>query len=184
MTTRPKGESLTAFELLLDIDRRCRLLAADLPLQETRLQSWSGIGFRIAEQWFVAPMQEVAEVLQEPRLSRIPGVKPWVLGVANLRGRLLPVMDLCGYFGLAQSGLRKQRRVLVLDHQEVFAGLLVDEVAGLQHFPLRSLDLTVPSPLLAGAGPFVQGHFQRERCWGIFSPFALSQATGFLDVAL
>lgn len=153
-------------------------------IQETRLQSWSGIGFRIAEQWFVAPMQEVAEVLQEPRLSRIPGVKPWVLGVANLRGRLLPVMDLCGYFGLAQSGLRKQRRVLVLDHQEVFAGLLVDEVAGLQHFPLRSLDLSVPSPLLAGAGPFVQGHFQRERCWGIFSPFALSQATGFLDVAL
>lgn len=38
-------ESQTAFELLLDIDRRCRLLAADLPSQETRSHSWSGIGF-------------------------------------------------------------------------------------------------------------------------------------------
>ncbi|KAB0648344.1 chemotaxis protein CheW, partial [Acinetobacter bohemicus] len=35
-------ESQTAFELLLDIDRRCRLLAADLPSQEARLQRWSG----------------------------------------------------------------------------------------------------------------------------------------------
>ena len=60
-------ESQTAFELLLDIDRRCRLLAADLPSQETRLHSWSGIGFRLGEHWYVAPMGEVAEVLHEPR---------------------------------------------------------------------------------------------------------------------
>lgn len=178
------GESLTAFELLLEIDRRCRLLAADLPLQETRLQTWSGIGFRMAEHWFVAPMGEVAEVLQEPRLSCIPGVKPWVAGVANLRGRLLPVMDLYGFLGLGLSVVRKQRRVLVLDHEELFAGLLVDEVVGLQHFALHGLELSPPAPLLPAAAPFVQGHFQREHCWGIFSPFALAQAPGFLDVAL
>lgn len=178
------GDAKTAFELLLDIDRRCRLLAADLPLQETRLQTWSGIGFRMAEHWFVAPMGEVAEVLQEPRLSRIPGVKPWVAGVSNLRGRLLPVMDLCGFLGLGLSVVRKQRRVLVLDHEELFAGLLVDEVVGLQHFALHGLELSPPSPLLQAAAPFVQGHFQREHCWGIFSPFALAQTPGFLDVAL
>jgi twitching motility protein PilI len=94
LTTRPHGASLTAFELLLDIDQRCRLLVADQPPQDNRLQQWSGIGFRIAGQWFVAPMGEVAEVLREPRSSRVPGVQPWVCGVANLRGRLLPVMDL------------------------------------------------------------------------------------------
>jgi len=184
LTTRPIGDAQTAVELLLEIDRRCRLLAADLPLQETRLQTWSGIGFRMAEHWFVAPMGEVAEVLQEPRLSRIPGVKPWVAGVSNLRGRLLPVMDLCGFLGLGLSVVRKQRRVLVLDHDELFAGLLVDEVVGLQHFALHGLELSPPSPLLPAAGPYVQGHFQREHCWGIFSPFALAQAPGFLDVAL
>ncbi|MGH8407313.1 MAG: chemotaxis protein CheW, partial [Pseudomonas sp.] len=75
-------ESQTAFELLLDIDRRCRLLAADLPSQETRLLSWSGIGFRLGEHWYVAPMGEVAEVLHEPRCTLMPGVKPWIKGVA------------------------------------------------------------------------------------------------------
>ena len=118
-------DSLTAFELLLDIDQRCRLLAADLPSQETRQQSWSGIGFRIGAHWYVAPMGEVSEVLHEPRYTLLPGVKTWVKGVANLRGRLLPVMDLCGFFGHELSARRKQRRVLVVEHRDVFAGLMV-----------------------------------------------------------
>lgn len=176
--------ALTAFELLLDIDHRCRLLVAEQPSQEARQQHWSGIGFRIAGQWFVAPMGEVAEVLHEPRSSRVPGVQPWVCGVANLRGRLLPVMDLSSFFGLGAAAPGKHRRVLVLDHEALFAGLLVDEVLGLQHFALDSLDLAPPQPLIRAAAPFVQGHFARERNWAIFSPFALAQAPGFLDVAL
>ncbi|MFB4392465.1 MULTISPECIES: chemotaxis protein CheW [unclassified Pseudomonas] len=184
MTTRPQGAALTAFELLLDIDRRCRLLVADQPPQDLRLQQWSGIGFRIAGFWFVAPMGEVAEVLREPRSSRVPGVQPWVRGVANVRGRLLPLMDLSAFFGLGQAAPGKQRRVLVLDVEDLFAGLLVDEVVGLQHFALSSLALEPPYPLLGAAAPFVQGHFPREHNWAIFSPFALAQAPGFLDVAL
>ena len=129
-------------------------------------------------------MGEVAEVLHEPRTSRVPGVQPWVCGVANLRGRLLPVTDLSAFFGLGPAAAGKQRRVLVLDHEELFAGLLVDEVLGLQHFALSSLELSPPQPLLRAAAPFVQGHFPRERNWAIFSPFALAQAPGFLDVAL
>ncbi|NBA96634.1 chemotaxis protein CheW [Pseudomonas sp. R5(2019)] len=175
--------SQTAFELLLEIDRRCRLLAADLPSQESRLQNWSGIGFRIAEHWYVAPMGEIAEVLHEPRLSAIPGVKPWVMGVSNLRGRLLPVFDLCGFLGHELSSQRRQRRVLVLDHNDIFAGLMVDEVQGLQHFKLDSLVMTPPPGLPAAIAPFVQGYFQREQVWGVFSSFALAQAPDFLDVA-
>ncbi|MCY1407311.1 Chemotaxis protein CheW [compost metagenome] len=174
----------TAFELLLDIDRRCRLLAADLPSHESRLATWSGIGFRIAERWYVAPMGDVVEVLQEPRMSTIPGVKPWVMGVSNLRGRLLPIMDLCGFFGHELTAVRKQRRVLVIDHDPVFAGLMVDEVLGLQHFSLHGLDLSPPSAVPPSMAPFIQGHFQREQAWGVFSLVALAQAPGFLDVAL
>ncbi|AIR88391.1 chemotaxis protein CheW [Pseudomonas cremoricolorata] len=184
MTTRPQGASLTAFELLLDIDRRCRLLVADQPFEPSPAQAWSGIGFRIASHWFVAPMGEVAEVLREPRSSRVPGVRPWVVGVGNLRGRLLPVLDLSSFLGLAPVAPGKQRRVLVLDHEDLFVGLLVDEVLGLQHFDLEHLQPTPPQPVLRNAARFVQGHFPGARNWAIFSPFALAQAPGFLDVAL
>ena len=171
-------ESQTAFELLLDIDRRCRLLAADLPSQETRLQRWSGIGFRVGPHWYVAPMGEVAEVLHEPRCTLMPGVKAWVKGVANLRGRLLPVMDLGGFLGLELSRARKQRRVLVVEYNDLFVGLLVDEVVGMQHFAQDALQANA----VPGA-PFIQGQFDGEPLWQVFSPFALAQAPGFMDVA-
>ena len=178
MTTRPQGASLTAFELLLDIDRRCRLLVADQPPQDNRLQQWSGIGFRIAGQWFVAPMGEVAEVLHEPRCTLLPGVQAWVKGVANLRGRLLPVMDLGGFLGHALSKARKQRRVLVVEYNDLFVGLLVDEVVGMQHFAQDALWVNT-----APGAPFIQGQFDGDPPWQVFSPFALAQAPGFMDVA-
>ncbi|WP_413793068.1 MULTISPECIES: chemotaxis protein CheW [unclassified Pseudomonas] len=178
------SQSLTAFELLLQIDRHCRLLGADLPSQPTHRAGWSGIGFRLGEHWYVAPMGEVSEVLHEPRHTPLPGVKPWVRGVANLRGRLLPLMDLCGFFGHELSPVRKQRRVLVVDHDEVFAGLLVDEVLGLQHFAQDSLEPTLVDDLDGPEAAFVKGRFGGEREWQVFSPFALARSPGFMDVAV
>ncbi|AAY95015.1 purine-binding chemotaxis protein CheW [Pseudomonas protegens] len=177
------SQSQTAFELLLEIDQRCRLLAADLPSQETRQHSWSGIGFRLGEHWYVAAMGEISEVLHEPRYTLLPGVKPWVKGVANLRGRLLPIMDLCGFFGHELSPLRKQRRVLVVEYKELFAGLLVDEVAGLQHFAQDSLEPGITDFADAAVNPYLQGQFRRDQVWQVFSPFALARSPGFLEVA-
>lgn len=184
-------ESLTAFELLLQIDRRCRLLAADLPSQPTRQDRWSGIGFRLGELRYVALMGEVIEVLHEPRFTQLPGVKPWVRGVANLRGRLLPIMDLGGFFfdtepdrepGHELATQRRQRRVLVVEHKDVFAGLMVDEVYGLQHFAQDSLR---PVEALTGPmAPFITGRFEREQAWHVFSPFALVQSQSFMHVAV
>ena len=127
-------------------------------------------------------MGEVSEVLHEPRCTLLPGVRPWVKGVANLRGRLLPIIDLCGFFGHELSAVRKQRRVLVVEHNEVFTGLMVDEVFGLQHFAQDSLE---PVDTLSGPiAPFIKGRFQREQTWQVFSPFALVQSQSFMHVAL
>ena len=176
--------ALTAFELLLEIDQRCRSLAAGLVPAQAQLDTWSGIGFRIGEQCFVAPMGEIAEILHEPRFTLLPGVKPWVKGVANLRGQLLPIMDLCGFFGIELSPLRKQRRVLVLEYKDVFVGLQVDEVLGMQHFDQTELDTHVqalPNLMLV---PFIQGRFAGQPEWWVFSPFVLAQAPQFWAVAV
>lgn len=176
------SDVLTPFQILREIDQRCRALAAGLPSQQAAVQTWSGIGFRMGERLFVAPMGEVGEVLHEPRYTQLPGVKGWVKGVANVRGRLLPVMDLCGFFGNELSPLRKLRRVLVVDHQDIFAGLTVDEVFGMQHFPVDTFSEQLP-PLEASIAPFVHGVFQREQPWLVFSPHALTRDQVFLDVA-
>ena len=177
-------DSLTAFELLFEIDQRCRALAAGLAPVQAQAGSWSGIGFRMGEHCFVAPMGEIAEILHEPRFTLLPGVKPWVKGVANLRGQLLPIIDLCSFFGLEPSPLRKQRRVMVLEYKDVFVGLQVDEVLGMQHFDQTELDIQVqalPNLMLV---PFIQGRFAGQPEWWVFSPFVLAQAPQFWAVAV
>lgn len=176
------SELQTPFQLLMALDQRCRALAAGLPSQQQTVQTWSGIGFRMGDRYFVAPMGEVSEVLHEPRQTLLPGVKSWVKGVANVRGRLLPVMDLCGFLGGELSALRKQRRVLVVEHNEVFAGLTVDEVFGMQHFAVDGFSDRLPE-LDARLLPFIHGVFGRERDWLVFSPFLLARHADFLDVA-
>ena len=172
----------TPYELLLGLDALCRGQADGLPAQQEVAQTWSGIGFRIGEQNFVAPMAEVAEVLHEPRYTMLPGVKSWVRGIANVRGRLLPVMDLCGFLGTELSSSKKLRRLLVVEHREVFAGLTVDAVFGMQHFAVDTFAEKLPE-LSAAIVPFVHGVFVRdEESWLVFSPHALAQDNKFLDV--
>lgn len=173
----------TPFDLLLGIDQRCRLLAAGLPAQVETQQTWSGIGFRMGEHLFVAPMGEVGEVLHEPRYTPLPGVKSWVWGVANVRGRLMPLIDLCGFFGAELKAPRKQRRVLVVEQRDVLSGLVVDEVFGMQHFPVDSFTEQLP-PLDASLRPFIYGVFNRTQPWLVFSPQRLAQHEDFLDVAV
>ena len=83
------------FALLLNIADRSRRNASALP-QQVEVLLWGGLLAGI----FAADMNDVAEILQPPRLTKVPGVRSWVLGVANVRGRLVPVMDLAGLLGL------------------------------------------------------------------------------------
>ena len=173
----------TPFQILLEIDQRCRVLAAGLPSQQAAVQSWSGIGFRMGERFFVAPMGEVGEVLHEPRYTLLPGVKGWVKGVANVRGRLLPIVDLSRFFGSTLTIPRKQRRGLVLDRDDLFVGLLVDELLGMQHFPVNHFSTDLPT-LDEVFRPFVVGAYVQDTPTLVFNFRALARDQAFLDVAI
>lgn len=171
------------FDLLQQLVARCREQATGLPAQEVVSEIWSGVGFKLAGQPMVAAMGEVSEILHEPRYTALPRVKSWVRGVANVRGRLLPIIDLSRFFGSTVSAPRKQRRVLVLDRDGLFVGLLVDEVLGMQHFPVSGFTAEVP----ASAGvfeAFVVGAYAREQVSLVFNFRALARDQAFLDVAI
>ncbi len=116
------------FDLLVTLEQRLRHARQDVTAGETT--SWVGLGFRLHGLWFAAPRDDVREVSVMPKLTRIPGAKPWLLGVANVRGNLLPVTDLAQMLGLPRPVESRNQRVLVLNADGVPAGFLVDEVAG------------------------------------------------------
>lgn len=158
-------------------------MASGLPAQQAVSETWSGIGFRLAGEPMVAMLGEVGEILHEPRYTALPRVKPWVKGVANVRGRLLPIIDLSQFFGAAVSAPRKQRRVLVLDRDELFVGLLVDELFGMQHFPVSSFTTSVPA-LPEQFRPYVAGAYAGEQLSMVFNFRALARDQAFLDVTI
>lgn len=177
------AEPLEPFAALLELAQSSVQNAHGLPAQVDIKPHWSGVGFTLAGQRLVAPMSEVAEILSVPSSTRLPGVKPWVRGVANVRGRLLPLLDLEVFFGGSLSGGRKQHRVLALEFGDLYSGLIVSEVHGMQHFPVDSFHNDIPEAL-APVRPFLAGAYrQRDQDWAVFSPFRLARDERFFNAA-
>ena len=174
----------TPFQQLLQIANRVGRSDAS---QAVHLQSgpyWSGIGFACGGYKFVAPMGEVVEILTVPGSTRLPRVKPWVRGVANVRGRLLPLVDLEEYFGGQLSANRRRHRVLILDLDELYCGLIVDEVYGIKHFPVESFSAENP-PVDEPRQQISDGAYHAgEEAWALFSARRLFASSEFMDTAL
>ncbi len=171
------------FELLLEMERRSRAAVAgqvggDAPSE------WVGIGFRVGEEQFVADRNQVREVLMLPgALTRVPGGKRWLLGIANLRGHLLPLVDVKMLLGSGRTALRRQTRVISVNHREIPAGLVVDEVLGFRRFNDAEYIEKSPAPALR-CDQFLQGAYHRgEDDWPIFGLYDLIESNTFLQAA-
>jgi chemotaxis signal transduction protein len=79
---------------------------------------------------FAVRMTAVAEVGYPPVVTRVPGMPDWLAGVANWRGRVLPVLDLRRQLGADRTPLGRQARLLVLTDEGLVVGLLADTVDG------------------------------------------------------
>ncbi|MAA64796.1 MAG: chemotaxis protein CheW [Alteromonadaceae bacterium] len=172
------------FAVLTDIAQRSKSLASGLPAQQEAVELWNGIGFTLAGQRYVAPMGEVVEILHVPRYTHVPGVRSFMLGAANVRGRLLPLIDLAQFFDLGRSSRsQRDRRVLVIEKDDIFSGLVVDSVSGMQYFAVENF-VGDPAETPEIVEPFVTGGYRRnDEIWKVFSTFALLEDERFQDVA-
>ena len=169
------------FELLTRISEAGARNALALPDETALADDWRGIGFRLAGQIYVAPMSEVDEVLTLPAYTKVPGVKSWLNGVANIRGRLLSVVDLGAMLGHQPCVNSAKSRVLTIRKGDLYSGVIVDEVLGLQTFSsLEQIETKMPD---SDVEDFIVGGFEKEGLyWSVFSLHQLADATEFLSV--
>lgn len=171
-----------AFQCLAEYWQRARAQALALPSQQEVRRYWKGIGFLLAGQPCVSMMGNVQEIINLPTFTRIPRVKNWVLGVANIRGRLVPVIDLPLYLQLPSSQPFQKRRLLVVNDQQFPVGLLVDDLLGMQQLPEDQLQPWQASiPELA---PYVEHCFQGTQDWLMVDIKALVAAPEFKLVSV
>lgn len=88
--------------------------------------------FHLAGQPYAAPLKQVSEVVRDGDITPVPGAASDLLGIRQLRGRIVPVLDGCRRLGLpVDEGDGSRRRIVVLSHQGHLVGLRVDAVGDL-----------------------------------------------------
>jgi purine-binding chemotaxis protein CheW len=105
------------------------------------------VRFRIGPESFALPVGQVLEVADIGNLARVPGAPPSVLGVRNLRGQVLPVIDLATVLGTER--MEPGKKLVITEYEGWRAGLAIDEVTDVSDLPgaVQEND----SPFLAGS---------------------------------
>ncbi|MEW9624042.1 chemotaxis protein CheW [Rhodanobacter geophilus] len=124
----PSG--LTPFEILARYERLSLAHASDTRERMDAPGLWRGIGYRVGPRMLVSEIGEINELLAMPPLTVVPGTRPWLLGVANVRGNLMPVVDFGRFLFDERTSLTDRARLLVVRQGGGSVALLVDEVFG------------------------------------------------------
>ncbi len=168
--------------VLQDFDQRCRANALGLPAGEVVESDWVGIGFSLNGNQMIAKMSDVTEILPPPETIRVPGVKNWVKGLANIRGTLLPILDMHAYLNGNFIPSGKNTRVLIINRNNIMAGLLVEEVYGMRRFKPESKIDSNPSKM-GVLEPYLDGIFKDlQSDWSVFDIGKLVSHERFLRV--
>jgi chemotaxis signal transduction protein len=145
-------------DLALSVTTAARL-TAETPA-DTAVEAVEAIVVRLGLGRFAADLASVAEVGRVPDITRIPGVPTWLAGVANWRGRILPILDLRRLLGAQPAQPSRSSRLLVLTERGIVVGMLVDEVE--DTITLGADVAPVPAGLPAEAIGLLRGQLVRD----------------------
>jgi twitching motility protein PilI len=146
-----------AFEKLLEYELRALDVATAGEGASGQGDDWSALAFRLGDTRLVCGLDRIHESLQVPQVTRVPGTKSFILGLANVRGDLLTVIDLGCYFFGSRTPASMRARLLSTSMRGRPIGLLVDEVFGQRNFIPGNAD----QPELPGDSP-LQGMVNRQ----------------------
>jgi twitching motility protein PilI len=176
-------QSEAPFDLLLEYERKSLAHVAGLPEQIDAPGLWRGVGFRLGGHRYAVSFEEIVEILTLPQLTPVPGARPWLLGVANIRGTLIPVVDLKQFLEGERTVLHETMRMLVVKQVGGSVAVLIDELYGQRNF--TDEHRAEPGVLAAGRyEPFVrQAYRLGDDTWGVFSMHALTRFPEFRQSA-
>jgi purine-binding chemotaxis protein CheW len=101
--------------------------------------------FAVAPERYAVESHHVREVFPFRDLTPLPCTPPFVLGIVNVRGRLLPVLDIKKFFDLPDKGLTDLHRIILVRSGDIEVGLLADIAVGIRMIPAASLQPSLPT---------------------------------------
>ncbi len=98
------------------------------------------VGFQVGRETYGVPITSLHEIVRVPEITAVPDAPDYLEGVINLRGKIVSVMDLRKRFGEKQAALKKQNRILVVEHGGRLAGLIVDSASEVLKIPADAVE--------------------------------------------
>lgn len=127
--------------------------AADIVLQ------W--VTFKLQEETYGINVMQVQEVLRYTEIAPVPGSPEYVLGIINLRGNVVTVIDTRARFGLPGGEVTDSSRIVIIEAEKQVIGILVDSVAEVVYLKQSDIDIA-PNVGTDESARFIQGVSNRE----------------------
>ena len=132
-----------------DIERilreRARVLAQAPGRDHAAEATLEVLEFRLASERYAVENRYVEEAHPLKELTPLPCTPPFVLGIVNVRGRILPVLDIKKLFGLPEEGLTDLHRIILVRGHDLELGLLADVIVGIRRLSIDSLQPSLPT---------------------------------------
>lgn len=117
--------------------------------------------FQLEEETYGINVMQVREVLRYTEIAPVPGAPEYVLGIINLRGNVVTVIDTRSRFGLMEGEITDNTRIIVIESEHQVIGILVDSVAEVVYLRSSEID-TTPSVGTDESAKFIQGVSNRD----------------------
>jgi purine-binding chemotaxis protein CheW len=112
--------------------------------------------FRLSDEIYGINVMQIREVLRYTEITPVPGAPYFVLGIINLRGNVVTVIDTRKRFGLPPGGVNNQTRIMIVEVQGQVLGLMVDSVAEVIYLKQSEVEMT-PNVSNDETSKFIQG---------------------------
>lgn len=114
------------------------------------------VTFRLAGETYGVNVMQVQEVLRHSEIAPVPGAPPYVLGIINLRGNVVTVIDSRHRFGLEPEEVTENTRIVIIEADSHVIGILVDSVAEVVYLRQSEIE-TAPNVGNDESAKFIQG---------------------------
>lgn len=119
------------------------------------------VTFKLQEETYGINVMQVQEVLRYTEIAPVPGSPDYVLGIINLRGNVVTVIDTRSRFGLEPAEVTENSRIVIIEAEKQVIGILVDSVAEVVYLKSSEID-TAPNVGTEESARFIQGVSNRE----------------------
>jgi purine-binding chemotaxis protein CheW len=130
------------------LQERAKALAIESELQTDDGETLEVLEFLLADEVFSIDSSYIREVLPLKEITQLPCTPSFVLGIINVRGQILSVIDLKRFFDLTHQGLTNLNKIILLHTDDIELGILADMVLGIR--TVRQADILPPPPTLTG----------------------------------